>query len=59
MELKPGITGSSESFVTRSQTARSMDSGALEVFATPAMIALPAHGGAVSRSGYDHRRNPT
>ena len=39
MELKPGITGSSESFVTRSQTARSMDSGALEVFATPAMIA--------------------
>ena len=39
MELKPGITGSSESFVTRSQTARSMDSRALEVFATPAMIA--------------------
>lgn len=38
--LKTGITGKREITVTESMTARAMGSGELEVFATPAMIAL-------------------
>lgn len=40
MELKIGITGKSEVLVDNSNTAKAMGSGDLEVFATPAMIAL-------------------
>lgn len=39
-ELRPGITGSAETVVDEHNTARAMCSGALPVFATPAMIAL-------------------
>lgn len=39
-ELYKGITGSSETMVDESNTALSMGSGELEVFATPAMVAL-------------------
>ncbi len=38
--LAPGIKGKSETVVDSSNTAKTMKSGALEVFATPAMIAL-------------------
>ena len=38
--LKTGITGKREITVTEGMTARAMGSGELEVFATPAMIAL-------------------
>ena len=40
MELKVGLTGKSEVLVDNSNTAKTMGSGDLEVFATPAMIAL-------------------
>lgn len=40
MELKIGIIGSSEILVNSNNTAKTMGSGDLEVFATPAMIAL-------------------
>ena len=40
MELIKGITGRQALTVTDDKTAISMGSGALEVFATPAMIAL-------------------
>lgn len=40
MELKVGIKGSSEVCVVRENTAAAVGSGALEVFSTPAMIAL-------------------
>ena len=39
-ELKPGIKGTDEVMVTEENTARTMGSGTLDVFATPAMIAL-------------------
>ncbi len=39
-ELKPGITGTGEVIVTQENTAAAMGSGALPVFATPAMVAL-------------------
>ncbi len=38
--LEAGIKGRKEIIVTKEKTARSMCSGAAEVFATPAMIAL-------------------
>ncbi len=38
--LRTGIKGKKEITVTKELTARSMGSGELEVFATPAMIAL-------------------
>ncbi len=40
MEIKVGATGEELVTVNSSNTARSMGSGELEVFATPAMIAL-------------------
>lgn len=40
MEMKIGITGKAEVLVGNSNTAKTMGSGDLEVFATPAMIAL-------------------
>lgn len=38
--LQPGISGEARCLVTPETTAAAMGSGALEVFATPAMIAL-------------------
>ena len=38
--LQTGIRGRSETIVTEEKTARVMGSGELDVFATPAMIAL-------------------
>ncbi len=38
--LQPGISGEARCLVTPETTAATMGSGALEVFATPAMIAL-------------------
>ncbi|MCD8091183.1 MAG: thioesterase family protein [Clostridiales bacterium] len=38
--LTPGIKGKSETTVTPENTAKAMKSGSLDVFATPAMIAL-------------------
>jgi fluoroacetyl-CoA thioesterase len=40
MEIKIGITGKAEALVNEGNTAKAMGSGNLEVFATPAMIAL-------------------
>ncbi len=40
MDLKVGITGSTEVLVSEANTAKTMGSGSLDVFATPAMIAL-------------------
>lgn len=39
-ELKPGLTGTSETVVRETNTALAMGSGSLHVFATPGMIAL-------------------
>jgi fluoroacetyl-CoA thioesterase len=39
-DLKPGLVGRSETTVQPSNTARAYGSGLVEVFATPAMIAL-------------------
>ena len=38
--LETGMTGTAETMVTNENTAHALCSGALEVFATPAMIAL-------------------
>lgn len=40
MELEIGMTGSAEITVSNKNTAKAMGSGDLDVFATPAMIAL-------------------
>lgn len=40
MSLEPGLKGSAEVVVVPENTAAAVGSGALEVFATPAMIAL-------------------
>lgn len=40
MMLREGITGQGETVVTRENTAKTVGSGELDVFATPAMIAL-------------------
>jgi len=40
MEITEGLTGEASALVDSSNTARTMGSGDLEVFATPAMIAL-------------------
>ena len=39
-ELKPGLTGTAETVVRETNTALTMGSGSLHVFATPGMIAL-------------------
>jgi len=39
-ELRVGLIGEANGHVTRDSTARAIGSGSLEVFATPAMIAL-------------------
>lgn len=39
-ELKPGLTGTTETVVRETNTALAMGSGSLHVFATPCMIAL-------------------
>ncbi|MFP5211960.1 MAG: thioesterase family protein [Acidobacteriota bacterium] len=39
-KLEPGITGVAQSIVTESNTAVAMGSGEVEVFATPAVVAL-------------------
>ena len=38
--LKAGIKGTQKVLVTEANTAKTMGSGTLDVFATPAMIAL-------------------
>lgn len=40
MEIKVGLKGIVEDYVTESNTAEAVGSGGLKVFATPAMIAL-------------------
>lgn len=40
MEIKIGMTGNAEALVDSNNTAKAMGSGDLEVYATPAMIAL-------------------
>ena len=40
MSLKPGLKGTAETLVVHENTAAAVGSGALEVFATPSMIAL-------------------
>lgn len=40
MELKIGLKGRAENVVNESNTAKSMGSGSLEVYATPALVAL-------------------
>jgi predicted thioesterase len=40
MELKIGLEGNADVLVSESNTAKTMGSGDMEVFATPAMIAL-------------------
>lgn len=40
MEIKIGTKGYKEDFVRKENTAAAIGSGAVEVFATPAMIAL-------------------
>ncbi len=39
-QIKPGLVGEATAVVTLDKTARVMGSGSVEVFATPAMIAL-------------------
>ena len=51
-ELREGITGSSETLVDESNTALTMGSGELEVFATPAMVALMEEAAAESVKPY-------
>ena len=43
MELSTGIIFSKEETVTKEKTARALGSGGLDVYATPAMIALMEH----------------
>ena len=51
-ELHEGIMGSSETMVNESNTALIMGSGELEVFATPAMVALMEKAAAESVKPY-------
>jgi len=39
-ELKPGLTGTAKTTVTKEKTAKEVKSGSLEVFATPMLVAL-------------------
>lgn len=39
-EIKPGLTGKAEKWVTQENTAKAMGSGSLDVFATPALVAM-------------------
>ncbi len=51
-ELREGIRGSSETVVDENNTALTMGSGELEVFATPAMVALMEEAAAESVKPY-------
>ena len=51
-ELREGIMGSSETVVDENNTALTMGSGELEVFATPAMVALMEEAAAESVKPY-------
>ncbi|HIZ17012.1 MAG TPA: thioesterase family protein [Firmicutes bacterium] len=51
-ELREGIRGSSETVVDENNTALTMGSGELEVFATPAMVALMEEAAAESAKPY-------
>ena len=46
--MQIGIKGRAETVVSETNTAKSMNSGSLEVFSTPYMIALMEHAAAVS-----------
>lgn len=46
--MQIGIKGRAETVVSETNTAKSMDSGSLEVFSTPYMIALMEHAAAIS-----------
>lgn len=39
-EIKPGLIGKAEKIVTETNTAKTMGSGSLDVFATPALVAM-------------------
>lgn len=46
--MQIGIKGRAETVVSETNTAKSMNSGSLEVFSTPYMIALMEHAAAIS-----------
>ncbi len=52
MELKVGLIGSAEVSISENNTAKTMGSGALDVFATPAMIALMEKAASVAVQPY-------
>ncbi len=52
MDLKVGITGSTDVLVSEANTAKTMGSGSLDVFATPAMIALMEKAASVTVQNY-------
>ena len=45
MTLETGIRGEQSVLVTAANTAKTMGSGTLDVFATPALVARPEHQG--------------
>ena len=52
MDLKVGITGEAQDQVTGKNTASSMGSGGIDVYATPAMIALMEKAAAITVQPY-------
>ncbi len=58
-ELREGIRGSSETVVDENNTALTMGSGELEVFATPAMVALMEEAAAESVKPYIDEKSTT
>lgn len=52
MEIKAGLTGEAEVAVGQENTAKTLGSGDLEVFATPAMIALMEKAATKAVEGY-------
>jgi fluoroacetyl-CoA thioesterase len=54
-ELRPGLVGEVETIVDRAQLASGVGSGTIDVFATPAMIALMEH---AARACVDHLLAP-